>query len=389
MYMLDRTSQGRRLLFHKDGFNPRTFGLAFHQETTSAEDALGWLAHAAPQREFVFLVQQAGKTEPRLIMTHGQERPLWCFFPTRTGEWVLWRYLDYAYDASPGGDDFIGWQISGSPDQTPAFYPAREFDGRRQFYRPDKIDEVLASARVRPEHISISAIEPPEVTIRVARPESAKGITVELAATPRGPRDYHRPKTVTLWVNDYRYQVWPAPPAELGEKFAETVLIPADRLPVGPSRLTIQCESRAGTTVKCQITVQHPGPPPARRLYALLVGIANYRSVKMKSGRPPESLPGVLIDLDEIGELLRAAGRPAPATRTVRSKRSLSRLWRTTGRRRRISSPPSIGSPRQHGPTIWSCSTSPATAISRRSGRPARSCSSAPRSTNGSPARPA
>jgi WD40 repeat protein len=306
MHLLDPAASGRRQFFHQAGFAPRTYGLPIHQETTSADEALGWLARAEPQREFLFLVQQSGRTEPRLVVTHGWQRPLWCFFPTRSGEWVLWRYLDYSYDASAEGDAYIGWQVSGPPDKTPAFYPAREFDGRGSFHRPDKIDEVLADARVRPDRVSIPAIEPPDVTIHTAvREVTSAGITLDLVATPRGPRDFHRPKSVTLWVNDYRYKVWPAPPAELGPQFGETINIPADRLPFGLSRLTIQCESRAGTTVKRQIAVNRPGPEPSRRLYALLVGVANYRGVKMKSGTPPESLPGVLIDMDEIGELVR------------------------------------------------------------------------------------
>ncbi len=301
-------SRDRRLMFHAAGTTPNKYGLAVHQSTTSADEAVKWIDQAAPQREFLFLVKRAGQKDRRVV-THGIQRPLWVFFPTRSGEWVLWRYLDYFYDASPGGAAYVGWQVSGSPAETPAFYPAQEFDGRHTFYRPDKVDEILRPGAVRPDRVNIPGIEPPEVAITLvgAAEVGPAGVALQLTATPRGPRDIHRPKRVTLWVNDHRYRDWPGDPAtKLGEQFAEKVTIPADKLPHGPSRLTIQCEGRGGATVRQQVAVTRPGPAPPRRLFALLVGVVDYGRVKMLAGRKFNSLPGVGVDLVKLEDVFKA-----------------------------------------------------------------------------------
>jgi WD40 repeat protein len=54
--------------------------------------------------------------------------------------WVLWTPSGY-YDASPGGEDFIGWHVNNGKDQAADFFPASRF--RSTYYRPDIIDQVL------------------------------------------------------------------------------------------------------------------------------------------------------------------------------------------------------------------------------------------------------
>ena len=45
------------------------------------------------------------------------------------------------YDASPGGEELIGWHVNQGADKAAAFYPASKF--RDTFYRPDVISRVL------------------------------------------------------------------------------------------------------------------------------------------------------------------------------------------------------------------------------------------------------
>ena len=45
------------------------------------------------------------------------------------------------YDASPGAEDLIGWQVNRGRDEAPEFYTASRF--RDRFHRPDVIDRVL------------------------------------------------------------------------------------------------------------------------------------------------------------------------------------------------------------------------------------------------------
>ncbi len=54
--------------------------------------------------------------------------------------WVLWTPSGY-YDASPGGEELIGWHVNRGGDQAADFFPAAKF--RNRFYRPDVIDRVL------------------------------------------------------------------------------------------------------------------------------------------------------------------------------------------------------------------------------------------------------
>jgi WD40 repeat protein len=62
-------------------------------------------------------------------------------FPhTDRKRWVLWTPSGY-YDASPGSEDFIGWQVNNGREQAADFFPASRF--RSTFYRPDVIDRVI------------------------------------------------------------------------------------------------------------------------------------------------------------------------------------------------------------------------------------------------------
>ena len=72
-------------------------------------------------------------------ISDGQE--LLAFFPHADRKrWVLWTPSGY-YDASPGGEDLIGWHLNRGADAAADFFPASRF--RDKFYRPDVIDRVL------------------------------------------------------------------------------------------------------------------------------------------------------------------------------------------------------------------------------------------------------
>jgi WD40 repeat protein/uncharacterized caspase-like protein len=72
-------------------------------------------------------------------ITDGRE--LLAFFPHADRQrWVLWTPSGY-YDASPGGEDLIGWHLNRGADQAADFFPAARF--RAKFHRPDVIDRVL------------------------------------------------------------------------------------------------------------------------------------------------------------------------------------------------------------------------------------------------------
>ncbi|MES0338088.1 MAG: hypothetical protein SFH39_17230 [Candidatus Magnetobacterium sp. LHC-1] len=70
-------------------------------------------------------------------------RELLAFFPHNDrNRWVLWTPSGH-YDASPGGDDLIGWHVNNGKDKAADFYPASRF--KATYYRPDVISRVLES----------------------------------------------------------------------------------------------------------------------------------------------------------------------------------------------------------------------------------------------------
>ena len=71
-----------------------------------------------------FSAQRDGKATP--LATSVRQRPLWRFFPTPAGEWVLWMWQGSYYDTSTKGDFSTSAGMSTGPDFThePAFYRA-------------------------------------------------------------------------------------------------------------------------------------------------------------------------------------------------------------------------------------------------------------------------
>jgi len=68
-------------------------------------------------------------------------KELLAFFPHNDRKrWVIWSPSGY-YDASPGGEDLIGWHINNGEDSTADFFPVGQF--RTTYYRPDIVARIL------------------------------------------------------------------------------------------------------------------------------------------------------------------------------------------------------------------------------------------------------
>jgi len=68
-------------------------------------------------------------------------KELLAFFPHNDRKrWILWSASGY-YDASPGGEDLVGWHINKGKSKAADFFPASRFRGT--YYRPDIIARVL------------------------------------------------------------------------------------------------------------------------------------------------------------------------------------------------------------------------------------------------------
>ena len=99
------------------------------------------LRNPEPGVEHGFKIKRDGKRQTPLA-TSVRQRPLWRFFPTPAGEWILWMWQGSYYDTSTKGDSYLGWHVN-APDlaHEPTFYRAEQF---RTFYdRRDVIDTLI------------------------------------------------------------------------------------------------------------------------------------------------------------------------------------------------------------------------------------------------------
>ena len=86
---------------------------------------------------------------------------------------MLWTPQGY-YDASPGAEDLIGWQVNQGRDEAPEFYAASRF--RDRFHRPDVIDRVLQELDVDAAVAKADAAKPVAPARAVAAPATVLDI---------------------------------------------------------------------------------------------------------------------------------------------------------------------------------------------------------------------
>jgi WD40 repeat protein len=247
------------------------------------------------------------------ILSTLRQRPLWRFFPTRDGEWVLWMWRNSYYDTSTRGDFAVGWHVN-SPDilGTPKFYRAEQF--RKLYQKRTVIDKLIQTRDVRaalrllgdnPLPVRFDETEPPAVQIAVQRAENAW--TAKLTVTPYGDSPDLLPKDAELWVNDYRLAVWPdftqwkQVMIDKRRAFELTIPVNAADVRVGKNVMTFQTSNRLGGRAEASALIDNPRPAPARPdLWGTTVGINLYS----KGFKPPtREIPGLprdykLIDLD-------------------------------------------------------------------------------------------
>ncbi|HYT94203.1 MAG TPA: hypothetical protein VEL76_36135 [Gemmataceae bacterium] len=256
-----------------------------------ARDALN---NAKPSEEHYFAFRRPGKKEIIEQLTSVRQRPLWRFFPSREGEWVLWRWRDYYYDTSTRGDSLIGWQRNDdNPLAPPEFYKAEQF--RNEFHKPQLVAAMLKNWKENPAKIAFLDLQPPEVTVAVSQQKVKEaGITVTLTATPRSKAENHQVNRVLLWINDYQFKEWAG--ADLGlnkaGKFQRKVFIPQDKLRSGPNLMTLQAYNAGNTRAEATpVQVDNLRAAGDPSLYGIFIGVGNYtQSRGPVAGKPLTSL---------------------------------------------------------------------------------------------------
>ncbi len=218
------------------------------------------------------------------------------FFPHVDGKrWVLWTPSGY-YDASPGGEDLIGWHLNRGQDKAADFFAASQF--RERFYRPDIIDKVLETldeeeailqankAAGRTETaVSVDTILPPVVEL-ISAPERFANNVLPVRIRIRAPNDAPSNRTRVL-VNG---EIMPSP------KVAANVDADGSRdlilaLPPKDSEVQIYADNRHGTSLPLIVNLKWAGDSKVfadgvqgsrkeeakPKLWVLAVGVSSYK----------------------------------------------------------------------------------------------------------------
>ena len=236
----------------------------------SAQECIEQLRQPVPGLEFYFRVLHPGAKEPVEMLTTVRQRPLWRFFPTTDGEWVLWRWRDFYYDTSDEGDSFIGWQLSHGADETPRFFKAKQF--RARYHKPEKLAEGFKDF----DGLAFAALEPPLTRLdEIDRKVKDADLALSGSVTPAGDRSNQQIARVLLWINDYKHLEVTGPfPAD--QPFPVKITVPRAKLRGGPNVITLQAYNQAGGRGETTVEITYDRPAAVPRLFGLFVGVNNY-----------------------------------------------------------------------------------------------------------------
>ena len=226
-------------------------------------------------------------------------KELLAFFPHIDGKrWVLWTPSGY-YDASVDGEDLIGWHVNNGPDREADFFSAWHF--RDRFRKPEVIDlilqtldegEALLRAGIRSEvqrPVEVQKEElPPVVTILdPADGTEVSAPTVKVRVNVRSPsgkpitRVWAKVDGQSIESRAAEYVPADSQSPDLARDFERSLEIP---LPPGDHIIEALAEVAGKISTPARITVKRKAqaPPTTRRLFALVVGIAEYAKAEYK-----------------------------------------------------------------------------------------------------------
>ena len=221
-------------------------------------------------------------------------REILALFPHKDRKrWVLWTPSGQ-YDASPGGEDLIGWHVNNGKDKEASFFAASRF--RSAFYRPDVIDRVmatldegeavrLANTESGRKEVAVASVRdklPPVVTIlspQDGTEVSASPVTVRYSATSQDP------------ITSVRVLVDGRPVSMDGE--AKTVQASGDLavpIPAKDCDVSVMAENRFAVSDPATLRLRWKGTVAKEefeikpKLYVLSVGISKYQNPDLRLG---------------------------------------------------------------------------------------------------------
>ena len=228
-------------------------------------------------------------------------KELLAFFPHADGKrWVLWTPSGY-YDASVDGEDLIGWHVNNGPDRQADFFPAWQF--RERFRRPEVVDLILetldeaealrrAGIRIeaqRPQEILREELPPVVTILDPADGAEATAPTVKVRVSVRSPSGQPVTRVSTRVdgqpVASRAAEFVPDEPQASGpardfERILEVPLPPGDHV----IEAIAEVAGRASAPARIAVKRKSQAPPAGRRLFALVVGIAEYAKPEYRLG---------------------------------------------------------------------------------------------------------
>jgi len=227
-------------------------------------------------------------------MEDGKE--LLAFFPHKDRKrWVIWTAKGY-YDASPGGEELIGWHINRGKEKEADFYPASRF--RDRFYRPDVIAKIFStydeeraialaneeSGRKRVE-AEIKDVLPPVVTI--LSPEDGTTVsTNKIIVRYKVRNPSNEPVTRVQVLIDGR-PVSQARGIQIKPKGEEVQELEV-QVPERDFELSIYAENKFSASVPATVTLYWKGARKSEefvvkpKLYILAIGISRYQNKDLR-----------------------------------------------------------------------------------------------------------
>ena len=220
--------------------------------------------------------------------------PMLNIFVSKDDEWVVWSNKGY-YNASVGGDKYIGYHINQGPDKEAMFYSVDKFS--KTYYRPDIIKNIIrlgseekaleyVKSEKKVEEVRVAEILPP--LIRLNKPESTSltttndSIAVDFTVIPQSK---HGITETAILVNgrpigDRGMEVTPkdgvirvVKDVPLYEQFNRISLIARNQY-ASSEEVMIEVEKKAKASGDTKVSGDMYKPS----LYILAIGVSQYQN---------------------------------------------------------------------------------------------------------------
>ncbi len=271
----------------------RAFAAEGRERWKKAAPGVAWGVNLSAEGRIIVVAEGDGTIRWHR-WSDGQEL-LALFVDAKDRRWVAWTPKGY-YMASPGGEDLIGWHVNRGWDQPADFFPASRF--RDRFNRPDIVQTILetldedaavqradSATNRREETKPISAALPPVVTIvSPGHDATFTSASLDLIFSVRSPSGLAVDKVEILLDGSPTGANAPGLDTNAGGKVTRqsiTLGLPQHDVEVG---LVAKSGTLVSEVARVKLIYRGAAPTPGDAealkptLYALLVGVANYKN---------------------------------------------------------------------------------------------------------------